>query len=265
MRSKGTIQWSQGKAILFMNNSLKIILICAVAVATAATGLWLWQTQNKAQLPGQTAEKVYLPVKPQPVIDYNKLKKDDKLQAITKKRKAKYGLTKGVDIIVRSDESFKIGESTVSMQEIRDKIRLKSGDIIEKDIQPGTIIPEYAIEEFGIYVVHPGDNLWDIHFKFLKDYFDHKDITISPVADEPNRFGYSSGVGKLLKFSEKTVCIYNLKEQKLDADINLIFPLSKIVVYNMNRIFALLDHIASQHVNEIQYDGETIWIPAEKR
>ncbi len=72
-------------------------------------------------------------------------------------------------------------------------------------------------------------------------------------------------MGKLLKFSEKTVCIYNLKEQKLDADINLIFPLSKIVVYNMNRIFALLDHIAYQHVNEIQYDGETIWIPAEKR
>ncbi len=163
MRSKGTIQWSPGKAILFMNNSLKIILICVVAVATAATGLWLWQKQNKAhfseQMAEQMAEKVYLPVKPQPVIDYNKLKKDDKLQAMTKKHKAKYGLKKGVDIIVRSDESFKIGESTVSMQEIRDKIRLKSGDIIEKDIKPGKIIPEYAIEEFGIYVVHPGDNL----------------------------------------------------------------------------------------------------------
>ncbi len=44
---------------------------------------------------------------------------------MTKKRKAKYGLKKGVDIIVRSDESFKIGELTVSMQEIQDKIRLK--------------------------------------------------------------------------------------------------------------------------------------------
>ena len=265
MRSKGTIQWSPEKAILFMNNSLKIILICAGAVATAATGLWLWQMQNKTHLSGQMAEKAYMPVKPQSVIDYNKLKKDDKLQAMTKKRKAKYGLKKGVDIIVRSDESFKIGELTVPMQEIRDKIRLKSGDIIEKDIKPGKIIPEYAIEEFGIYVVHPGDNLWDIHFKFLADYFDHKHIAVSQFADEPDRLGYSSGVGKLLKFSEKTVCIYNLKEQKLDVDINLIFPLSKIVVFNMNRIFALLDHIAYQHVNEIQYDGETIWIPAEKR
>lgn len=241
-----------------MNNPLKIILICAVAAVTTATGLWLWQKQNKAHLPEQIAEKAYMPVKPQPVINYNKP------QALTKKRKAKYGLKKGVDIIVRSDESFKIGELTISMQEIRDKIRLKSGDIIEKDIKPGKIVSNNSIEEFGIYVVQPGDNLWDIHFKFLKDYFDHKGVAISPLADEPDRLGYSSGVGKLLKFSEQTVCIYNLKEEKLDVDINLIFPLSKIVVYNMSRIFALLDHIDYQHVNEIQFDGETIWIPAER-
>ena len=237
-----------------MSNSLKILIVCAVAAVTA-TGLWLWQKQNKAHLPGQIAEKA--PVKPQPVINYNKL------QDITKKRKAKYGLKKGVDIIVRSDESFKVGKLTVSMQEIRDKIRLKSGDIIEKDIKPGKITDD-AIEEFGIYVVHPGDNLWAIHFKFLKDYFDQKNIAISPLADEPDRFGYSSGVGKLLKFSEKTVCIYNLKKKKLDVDINLIFPLSKIVVYNMSRIFALLNHIDYQYVNKIQFDGETIWIPADQ-
>lgn len=241
-----------------MNKSVKILLICAVAAVTTATGLWLWQKQNKAHLPGQIAEKVYMPVEPQPVINYNKP------QAITKERKAKYGLKEGVDIIVRSDESFKVGELTVSMQEILDKILLKSGDIIEKDIKPGKIAPNNSIEEFGICVVHPGDNLWTIHFKFLKDYFDRKGIAISPLADEPDRFGYSSGVGKLLKFSEKTVCIYNLKKGKLDVDINLIFPLSKIVVYNMSRIFALLDHIDCQHVNKIQFDGETIWIASEQ-
>jgi len=243
---------------LFMNNYLKITLICAVAALTAATGLWFWRNQNKAHLPGQIAEKVYIPVKPQAVIDYNKP------QAITNKRKAEYGLKKGVDIVVRSDESFKVGESTVSMQEIQDKIRLKIGDIIEKDIKPGEIALNNGIEEFGIYVVRPGDNLWAIHFKFLKDYFDRKGIAISSLVDEPDRLGYSSGMGKLLKFSEQTVCIYNLKEGKLDVDINLIFPLSKIVVYNMSRIFALLEHIDYQHVNKIQFDGETIWIPAEQ-
>ena len=249
---------------MFMNKTLKIFLICVLVGATGITGLWLWQRQDKKPVSEQMAEKTYIPSKPQSVIDYNKLEKDNKLQAITKKRKAKYGIKKGVDIIVRSDESFKVGKLTVSMQEILDKIRLKSGDIIEKDIKSGKTAQNNVIEEFGIYVVHPGDNLWDIHFKFLKNYFDRKDIAISPLADESDSFGYSSGVGKLLKFSEKTVCIYNLKEEKLDADINLIFPLSKIVVYNMNRIFALLDHIDYQHVNEIQFDGETIWIPAER-
>ncbi|MDO9565173.1 MAG: hypothetical protein Q7J15_00285 [Candidatus Desulfaltia sp.] len=241
-----------------MNNALKILIVCAVAAVTIATGLWLWQKQNKANLPEQIAEKVYVPVKPQPVINYNKP------QAITKKRKEQYGLKKGIDIIVKSDESFKVGESTISMQEILDKIQLKSGDIIEKDIKPGNIAPNNGIEEFGIYVVHPGDNLWAIHFKFLKDYFDRKSIAVSSIADEPDSFGYSSGVGKLLKFSEKTVYIYNLKEGKLDVDINLIFPLSKIVVYNMSRIFALLDNIDYQHVNKIQFDGETIWITSEQ-
>ncbi|MEA3428548.1 MAG: hypothetical protein U9Q84_04935 [Thermodesulfobacteriota bacterium] len=247
-----------------MNKTLKIFLICILVGATGITGLWLWQRQDKKPVSEQMAEKTYILSKPQSVIDYNKLEKDNKLQAITKKRKAKYGLKKGVDIIVRSDEFFKVGKLTVSMQEIRDKIRLKSGDIIEKDIKPGKTAQNNVIEEFGIYVVHPGDNLWDIHFKFLKNYFDRNDIAISSLADEPDRFGYSTGVGKLLKFSEKTVCIYDLKEEKLDVDINLIFPLSKIVVYNMNRIFALLDHIDYQHVNEIQFDGETIWIPAER-
>ncbi|MDI6686746.1 MAG: hypothetical protein QME06_00835 [Desulfobacterales bacterium] len=241
-----------------MNKSLKIFIVCAVTAVTIATGLWLWQKQNKPPLPGQIAEKTYISLKPQPVINYNKP------EAITEKRKAKYGLKKGVDIVVKSDESFRVGDLTVSMQEIRDKILLKSGDIIEKDIESGKTAPDNNIEEFGIYVVHSGDNLWTIHFEFLKDYFTRKGIAISPLADEPNRFGYSSGVGKLLKFSEKTVCIYNLKEGKIDVDINLIFPLSKIVVYNMSRIFALLDHIDYQHVNKIQFDGETIWITSEQ-
>ena len=44
-------------------------------------------------------------------------------------------LKKGVDMITKSDESFKIGDSTVSMQEILDKIRINRGDIVEKDLK----------------------------------------------------------------------------------------------------------------------------------
>ena len=76
--------------------------------------------------------------------------------------------------------------------------------------------------------------------------------------------GFSSGVGKVLKFSESMVHIYNLKEKTLDMNLNQIYPLNKIIVYNMDRVFALLDQIDYDNVNRIQFDGETLWIPAEQ-
>ena len=244
--------------------TLGIIVICAVIIAAAATGLWLWTKEGKDSVSKIMPPKVQLPVKSRPVIDYNKLEKDKDLQSLIQKRKTDFGVEKGVDIIVRSDESIKIGDSTIPMQEILDKIRLKSGDIIEQDISSGRKEPENSVESFGIYVVQSGDNIWNIHFQFLTEYFDHKGITLSAVSDEPDKLGFSSGVGKLLKFSEHTVYIYNIKERKLDVDLNLIVPLSKIVVYRMDRIFTLLDQIDYKQINQIRLDGETLWMPAEQ-
>jgi len=209
-------------------------------------------------------EKVHIPPTAKSVIDYNNIEKDKELIALMQKRKAEYGVEKGVDIITKSDESFKIGDSTVSMQEILDKIRIKSGDIVEKDLKSKKMDFMKNSESFGIYVVQSGDNIWNIHFNFLKDYFAHKGISLSPLADEAERGGQSSGVGKLLKFSERTVNIYNIKERKLDVDLNLIYPLSKVVIYNMDQIFALLDLIDYEHVSRIQFDGETLWIPSNQ-
>jgi hypothetical protein len=176
-------------------------------------------------------------------------------------RKARYGVDKGVDIIAQSNESIKIGDSTVSMQEILEKIRLKSGDIVEKDLKSQDGNSKEKLESFGIHVVKPGENIWNIHFTFLKDYFDHKGVQLSPRSDEPLQGGSSSGVGKILKFSEHTVNIYNIREHKLDVNLNLIFPLTKVLVYNMDQIFAFLDLIDYKHVNRIQFDGETLWMP----
>ena len=74
----------------------------------------------------------------------------------------------------------------------------------------------------------------------------------------------SSGVGKILKFSENMVMIYNLAENRVARDINLIEPLSKIVVYNMDEVFSLLSRINYQNIDRIQFDGKTIWIPGNK-
>ncbi|CAN2039009.1 conserved hypothetical protein [Candidatus Magnetomoraceae bacterium gMMP-15] len=116
---------------------------------------------------------------------------------------------------------------------------------------------------FGIHVVRPGSNIWDIHFMVLKDYFGSKGIKISTVSDEPNGKGFSSGVGKILKFSEKIVNIYNLETKTINKDLNMIQPQSIVVVYNMSQVFDLLDQVDYSNVEHIQFDGETLWLPME--
>ena len=226
--------------------------------------------------------------------DLGKMEKDVEFKALMEKRKEEYGVDKGVDMVVTPDESIKIADSTIPMQEILDKIRLKEDGLIEKDIMTGrratpkmdervdsgnlkergqasgkdTFENDFADEKsksiYGIYVVQTGDNIWNIHFEFLRDYFMKKGVTLALVSDEPNILGRSSGVGKLLKFSEKMVYIYNIKERKLDVDLNQIHPLSKIVVLNLGQAFSLLDQIDYKNVNHIEFDGETLWIPAEQ-
>ena len=213
------------------NKSQGIIIICTIVIAATVTGLWLLSKPKTDPSAGNAPEKVHLPIKHQSVIDYNELEKDNELQGRIQKRKAEYSVDKGIDIIANADESLKIGDATVSMQEILDTIRLENGDVVEKDIEPGSMDPKLRADKYGIYVVQPGDNIWNVHFRFLKDYLHHKGITLSPLADEPNRRGVSSGVGKILKFSEKIVHIYNIKERKLDTEINLILPLYKRSIY----------------------------------
>lgn len=247
-----------------MKNKLLIsFLVCIIGV-TVVLSLKFKQTHVGVQETQHVPDKVSLPLKNKPIIDYNNIEKNKDLKALMQDRKAKYGIEKGVDMITKADESFKIGDATVSMQEILDKIDLKRGNIIEKDLQTNDANSYEKTELFGIYVVQSEDNIWNIHFKLLKDYFDHKGVVLAPLSDEPLDGGISSGIGKLLKFSENTVNIYNLKERKLDVDLNLILPLSKIVVYNMNQVFSLLDLIDYKNVNSIHFDGETLWIPANK-
>jgi hypothetical protein len=244
-------------------NSFRGIIVLCVVIFITAAGLMVLLKQDPEPRKKTAPENVQIQTKAETVIDFNTIQEDQELKALMQQRKARYGVGKGVDIIAKSNESFKIGDITVSMKEILDKIRLKSGDIIEKDLKSKGANEENELETFGIYIVQPGDNIWNIHFNFMKDYFSHKGVALSPLADEPVNGRRSSGVAKLLKFSENTVNIYNLKEHKLDTDLNLIFPLTKLVVYNMDQIFALLDLIEYQHVNNIQFDGETLWVSAK--
>ncbi|MBN1931948.1 MAG: hypothetical protein JW786_10120 [Desulfobacterales bacterium] len=257
------------------SNKLSVIgAICAIVVTVTIAGLIFWMKKQNEPAYQTRADTVVMPAQPQPVIDYNNLEKDGKMKALMQERKAKYGVEKGIDMIVKSNESLKIGDEVVSMNEILDKVRLKRGEVIENDLidryeiekgvsEKGSKSDE-KLEAYGIHVVQPRDNIWNIHFKFLKNYFDRRGIALSPLADEPDIRGLSSGVGKILKFSENMVYIYNLREHQLDVNLNLIHPLSKIVVFNMGQVLSLLNDIDYTHVNRIQFDGETLWIPAEQ-
>ncbi|MDM8540226.1 hypothetical protein QUF90_03990 [Desulfococcaceae bacterium HSG9] len=226
---------------------------------------------------------------PQPtpkVIDFDKLAKDKVLQADMDKRKQAYGVQKGIDMVVKPDETIKVGDIIVPMREIEEQIRLSRREIVESDIptqnagqNDNTTLEdkkhltdpsnqperkkessESKMEEYGIYIVRPGDNIWNIHFRFLNGYFEKRGVSVSPLADEPIRSGVSSGVGKLLKFSENMVYLYNLEKRKLDVNLNTLTPHKRIVIYNMNRVFELLDQIDYQNVNRISFDGEALWV-----
>lgn len=242
------------------------VVLIGIAILVAA-GVFLYQYPSTDRTP-EPSRKVHQPIRNQAVIDYDKLDKDESLKQLITARKEKYGMDEGVDIIAQPDETLKVGDTTIKMQEILDQVRLKQGDILEETIEAdqstGVGKTSGDGDVYGIYVVQRGDNIWNIHFKFLKDYARHRGISISPLADEPNQVGYSSGIGKLLKFSEKMVYIYNIKKKQLDVNLGSIQPFSKIVVYNMTDIFRLLDSIDYDKINHIQFDGETIWIPAEQ-
>jgi len=197
-------------------------------------------------------------------IDYQDLNKDQGLKTMMEERKNKLGIKKSLDMIVKSDESFVVGDSKVSMQTILEKAFVEKGVVFQEKILDSGSTDPLKIKEYGVYVVQPGDNIWNIHFRILKDYYSNKNIGIEEKADEPGTSGFSSGVGKILKFSETMVIIYNLIENEVTKDINLIEPLSKVVVYNMDDVFALLEEFNFNNVDRIQFDGKNIWIPAKK-
>jgi len=199
-----------------------------------------------------------------PDIDYKDLEKNKALKKLMGSRKDNLGIKKSLDMIVKSNESFTIGDHKISMRDVLEKAFVKEGTVFEEKIEDsGAVLPQKIIE-YGIYVVQPGDNIWNIHFNILKEFYEHKGINVSPEADEPVDQGMSSGVGKILKFSETMVIIYNLVEKKVDSDINLLEPLSKIVVYNMDEVFSLLYEVNYDNIDRLQFDGKTIWIPAKK-
>ncbi|MGM0417534.1 MAG: hypothetical protein ACQEQS_02315 [Thermodesulfobacteriota bacterium] len=181
-------------------------------------------------------------------------KSDKKLM---KDRKKDYGVDKSIDMVVKSDEKVKINNKIIDIEEFEEQKMISAGGFVSSDLRnkaPGDI------RDYGLYVVKKGDNLWDIHFRLLRELFGKEGIRLSQKADKPLDGGYSSGVGKILKFSEKMVSIYSLETDRISSNIHMIEPRGKVVIYKMNEIKSLLKDLDEQNINNVTFDGENLWI-----
>lgn len=176
---------------------------------------------------------------------------------LMEERKKEYGVDQGLDMVLKSDEKTEISGKIIDLKSIEEKDRLARGELLTSDLKINeTIEPK----DYGIYVVKKGDNLWDVHFRLLRELFAKKGITLSESADEPLNGGYSSGVGKILKFSEETVSIYSLETGEVTTDINVLEPQGKVIIYKMSEISELLSDISMKNINKVVFDGKNLWI-----
>ncbi|MBI5521081.1 MAG: hypothetical protein HY910_00535 [Desulfarculus sp.] len=172
-------------------------------------------------------------------------------------RKEPYGLEKSLDAVVRSDESIKLGKETVPVAELERKLVVEGRKaLLDKPLGKGQ-----QITAWGVYAVRPGDNLWKIHYGLLGEYLSHRGHQLPPQADQPTRQGTSSGVGKVLKFAEHMVGVYNLKTGHMSRDLDLLEPGEKVVVFNLTEIFDQLAQIEPQELGGVMYDGRVLLFP----
>ena len=231
------------------------------------------------------------------VIDFNKVKdsSDPAQERLLERRKQDFGLDESVDMVVGSEESIKVGGELVPIRQILAEIEAlkkaqeaeakpedpatpstESRPVREDSLQsPGSDQPappepatptriKKSIHYYGIHVVRPGDNLWNIHLKVLREYLKHRGHMLDADADEAGKDGRSSGIARILKYAEGMVHIFNLKTKQLDMDINMLAPEEKVVIFNLTRIDRILGQLKPGDLARIRFDGRELYLPEDR-
>lgn len=238
-------------------------------------------TEEPPSAPTKVETRVTEKPAPEPLIDYEKIKEesDKGLKELVLKRKKEFGVDKSVDMVVKSGEYIRVGKEIVPLDRILAQIeaqkkeqkasaaapsQLAKPDVkrippeIREPRRPMPAKPEKRpVSYYGVYVVRPGDNLWNIHFAFLREYFGSRDIRIPPDADEPQG-SRSSGIGRILKYAETMVHIFNLKTGKLSTNLNLLEPREKIVIFNLSALDKNLKPLTYEQMDTIHFDGRNL-------
>lgn len=184
-------------------------------------------------------------------------------QRLEQQRQEDSASSQGVDHMVAATESFKAGEETTTIQEIKQRLEQQQpgGRTIPVAPKPGETAAPYLRQPipkpekpvyYGIRLVRPGENLWNIHYEILRDYFARRDVELVRTADEPEASGRSSGVGRLLKFLEGVVYVYDFKNNRLVRDVNVIQPDSIIVFFKISDLFSVLDDLRPSDLRSLR-------------
>jgi hypothetical protein len=244
-------------------NSTRVFLIALTSIlAILSIGRTIdWgQTASFAQ---SVLERLNLPIQSSHpaagvTFDLNRLGRDAKLAQLTVERKQRFGIDKGLDLISRADEIIRIGTRTVAMKEILDEID-SAAHLAPRPSLPaqGQTVDGY----YGIYLVEPDDNIWNIHILFLQEALASRGISLLPIADEPDHHGFSSGQGKILNFPDEMAHIYNIAQRRLERDLSRVTAMNLLIVYDLQALLRLLDQIDQGRLNHIEFDGQSIWMP----
>ncbi|MEJ5348850.1 MAG: hypothetical protein WHS46_09200 [Desulfosoma sp.] len=196
-------------------------------------------------------------------------------------RKDAFGLKTSVDHVVQPQEPFSAHGRQWTVEEIQKRL---AGRATQTPNQPGpspepgterqavggflpkplpTTPPRTVSEKtiyYGVRLVRPGENLWKIHYGVIREYFARRGIELPPRADQPRADGRSSGIGRLLKFLESIVHVYDARRNRLVDDINLLHPDDLIVFFNISELFEALDQVEAKDLEALRYLGSSLQI-----
>ena len=274
-----------------------VVILCIVITALVFNHFFRWYPWpgQPAQQTTATVDSAASPSVSSGVIDYSKIKdnSDENLDEVIKERKGDFGLDKSVDMVVGSGESIRVGNETVPISEILAQIHAANGgdpavnlpvldpksaaqpavtNLVEEKLGEQSTVPAQpsmpppatkiskSINYYGVYVVRKGDNLWDIHFAFLREYLKHRGIEVSENADEGPE-GQSTGVSRILKWAESMVHIFNMKTRSLDTNLDLLEPEQKVVVFNLTQLHRILGAIKPNDLDQVRFDGTNLFLP----
>ncbi len=201
-------------------------------------------------------------------------------QASQDERKEAFGLKSSVDHVVQSREAFTAHGRQWTIEEIQRRLAGRApegaqetgeGEFIGGFVRKPAPWKSFeggqkrAAVYYGVRSVRPGESLWGIHYGVVREYLARRGIELPPRADQPRPDGRSTGVGRILKFLEGVVFVYNIRENRLVEDLNLLYPNDLIVFFKISQVFEALDQVRPEDLNAVRYVGPTLLLKAPSK